>query len=407
MKWERGRHVMAILLSLVLVLCSTGLTAFAEEIPAANAGQAEEVFSDDGQQDTSSEVTDEEALSEDDPLTNGSEDQDTWDGPAVSFEQSEAVDGVVVTVTADPGVFDADASLSIIKTDSEDFRQASEAELAIEASDTLLIRHAIYSFSGAVMNGGARAELAYLDLSALQQQYPEGEISVAVLRYKDAEQQLQDRAETLSSEYDIYGDTVSFSMPAPGLFDAVTMIRLPESEELPADQEIEEAGSEGITEEAAQTAAEDVSEQEAEVVEAAQTAAEDVSGQEETDAETFETAAEAAAGQEETTEGSRVQEPSEESTGDAPAEEGSDETDSPVEIQPVLVTFISDPETAVVAVYPAATEEVPDPEAIPAQDDGSFLLLPGEYTYNAEAEGYVSAEDVSFTVADTALTLSV
>ncbi|SDM09481.1 hypothetical protein SAMN04487833_1731, partial [Sarcina sp. DSM 11001] len=117
--------------------------------------------------------------------------------------------------------------------------------------------------------------------------------------------------------------------------------------------------------------------------------------------------AEAAAGQEETTEGSRVQEPSEESTGDAPAEEGSDETDSPVEIQPVLVTFISDPETAVVAVYPAATEEVPDPEAIPAQDDGSFLLLPGEYTYNAEAEGYVSAEDVSFTVADTALTLSV
>ena len=63
MKWERGRRVMAILLSLVLILSSTGLTAFAEEIPAANAGQAGEVFSDDGQQDTSSEVTDEGALS--------------------------------------------------------------------------------------------------------------------------------------------------------------------------------------------------------------------------------------------------------------------------------------------------------------------------------------------------------
>ena len=37
MKWERGRRVMAILLSLVLILSSTGIAVFAEGIPDANA----------------------------------------------------------------------------------------------------------------------------------------------------------------------------------------------------------------------------------------------------------------------------------------------------------------------------------------------------------------------------------
>ena len=34
-----------------------------------------------------------------------------------------------------------------------------------------------------------------------------------------------------------------------------------------------------------------------------------------------------------------------------------------------------------VSVYPPATEENPEPEAIPAEEDGSFLLLPGNYAY--------------------------
>ena len=78
-----------------------------------------------------------------------------------------------------------------------------------------------------------------------------------------------------------------------------------------------------------------------------------------------------------------------------------------MEEQPVSVIFDVTPETAVIAVYPVATEEAPNPETIPAEEDGSFLLLPGEYTYTAEAKGYVSAENVPFTVADEPLTLTV
>lgn len=63
-----------------------------------------------------------------------------------------------------------------------------------------------------------------------------------------------------------------------------------------------------------------------------------------------------------------------------------------------------------ITVYPAATEEVPEPEAIPSEVDGSFRLLPGEYAYSAEAEGYVPVEKLPFTVTtvvEEALTVSV
>ena len=48
-----------------------------------------------------------------------------------------------------------------------------------------------------------------------------------------------------------------------------------------------------------------------------------------------------------------------------------------------------------VSVYPPATEENPEPEAIPAEEDGSFLLLPGNYAYTAEAEGYAPIDLVA------------
>ena len=51
-----------------------------------------------------------------------------------------------------------------------------------------------------------------------------------------------------------------------------------------------------------------------------------------------------------------------------------------------------------VSVYPPATEENPEPEAIPAEEDGSFLLLPGNYAYTAEAEGYAPIGETEFAV---------
>ena len=60
----------------------------------------------------------------------------------------------------------------------------------------------------------------------------------------------------------------------------------------------------------------------------------------------------------------------------------------------VAVTFICDPADAAVTVYPAAAGDGADeaPAAIEAGEDGTWLLLPGEYTYSAAAEGYVPAE---------------
>ena len=73
----------------------------------------------------------------------------------------------------------------------------------------------------------------------------------------------------------------------------------------------------------------------------------------------------------------------------------------------VHVAFTTVPEEAVVTVFTAITEENPEPEPIPAQEDGSFLLLPGKYTYGATAEGYVAVDGIVFTVAEEALTIAV
>ncbi|MBQ6348512.1 MAG: hypothetical protein IJI71_13310, partial [Clostridia bacterium] len=125
-------------------------------------------------------------------------------------------------------------------------------------------------------------------------------------------------------------------------------------------------------------------------------------GEEQPEQPTGEATEEEAAEGEPTAEGEstveeQAQQPADEVTEEEIPMEGPVEAEGDA-IQPVSVVFDAMPETAVVTVWPAATEEVPAPEAIPAQADGSFALLPGEYTYTAEAEGYVSLENVPFTV---------
>ena len=69
--------------------------------------------------------------------------------------------------------------------------------------------------------------------------------------------------------------------------------------------------------------------------------------------------------------------------------------------EPVRVTFVCDPEETVVTVYdPAQPDENGEPTVIDPEEDGSWLLLPGKYLYDAECEGYVAAEKVEFEVSD-------
>lgn len=117
--------------------------------------------------------------------------------------------------------------------------------------------------------------------------------------------------------------------------------------------------------------------------------------------------------------------------GDEASDEDGDEArgDAEAALQPIRVVFNITPADAVVTVKALdseageAAEEQPDdaqpadetPDgtsentdaSITAQDDGSFALLPGAYTYTASAEGYKPAQDVPFTVAVDALTIDI
>ena len=64
----------------------------------------------------------------------------------------------------------------------------------------------------------------------------------------------------------------------------------------------------------------------------------------------------------------------------------------------IRVVVVSEIEDLRVTVYPAPTEETPEPEAIEPEEDGSWLLAAGDYVYSAEAENYISLEKVAFTL---------
>ena len=68
--------------------------------------------------------------------------------------------------------------------------------------------------------------------------------------------------------------------------------------------------------------------------------------------------------------------------------------------------FNTTPAEATVTVCTIPTEETIS-EPVPAQADGSFALLPGDYAYTASAEGYISVENAPFTVEAGELPLSI
>ena len=86
------------------------------------------------------------------------------------------------------------------------------------------------------------------------------------------------------------------------------------------------------------------------------------------------------------------QEPAEEE-GQADEEEKEDEQPDEGETsETVRVVFVCDPAKTEVTVYDAEGAE------ITPEEDGSYLLVPGSYTYSASCEGYVSDEDIEFVI---------
>lgn len=74
--------------------------------------------------------------------------------------------------------------------------------------------------------------------------------------------------------------------------------------------------------------------------------------------------------------------------------------------EPVQVVFACTPEDLTLTVY-AKPEAEEAPVLVQPEADGSYLLLPGDYLYTAAAQGYVSAEEVPFTVAASAEPLQI
>ena len=95
---------------------------------------------------------------------------------AQPFEQTETAEGVRITVTAEPGVFAADAVLSVVKADDAEAARAAEKALGAEAGETVIILHRMYRISGAEMSGNARITLEKLGLTDLQAQDPGSQV---------------------------------------------------------------------------------------------------------------------------------------------------------------------------------------------------------------------------------------
>ena len=70
-----------------------------------------------------------------------------------------------------------------------------------------------------------------------------------------------------------------------------------------------------------------------------------------------------------------------------------------IPVIPQRVVFSCEPEGALVVVRPAPTEANPEPNEIPAQEDGSWSLLPGEYVFSVLADDYLPLFDEPLTVA--------
>ena len=131
-------------------------------------------------------------------------------------------DGVKITVSADPAVLAPDTVLVIRKTADPEFEKAAEKELEITAGESLIIRHSIYSITGAEFSGAATVRIEDPELEKLKSKHPDDDISVTVLQRK------AEKAERLFCS--VKQNAVTFGITAPGLYDMVTVIRLSEPE---------------------------------------------------------------------------------------------------------------------------------------------------------------------------------
>ena len=143
------------------------------------------------------------------------------------FERTETVDDVKITVTVKDGAETQDDEPVVIKANNAEFALAAETVLGLEQDNSTVIRHILYSITLREMSGCGKIKMERLGLTSLQEQYPDGTISIHVLQYNGSAQSLREKARVIPAIIKTEQNTVIFSLTEPGLYDVVTVIRMP------------------------------------------------------------------------------------------------------------------------------------------------------------------------------------
>lgn len=151
--------------------------------------------------------------------------------PEEPFEQQESLNGILITVTAEPGVLEAETKLSIRGESNGDFIQAVETVLGLDKEENKETQHQLISISGTSAKGNVQITLQGLGFRKLLQECPEGSLSVQVLRYHPEGESASAKAILLPARVNQGENSVSFRTDALGLFDVVAVVTAPETEE--------------------------------------------------------------------------------------------------------------------------------------------------------------------------------
>ena len=151
--------------------------------------------------------------------------------PEEPFEQQESLNGILITVTAEPGVLEAGTKLSIRGESNGDFIQAVETVLGLDKEENKETQHQLISISGTSAKGNVQITLQGLGFRKLLQECPEGSLSVQVLRYHPEGGSASAKAILLPARVNQGENSVSFRTDALGLFDVVAVVTAPETEE--------------------------------------------------------------------------------------------------------------------------------------------------------------------------------
>ncbi|MBR0161122.1 MAG: hypothetical protein IJQ02_07580 [Oscillospiraceae bacterium] len=100
-----------------------------------------------------------------------------------------------------------------------------------------------------------------------------------------------------------------------------------------------------------------------------------------------------------------TEEPAAPAAQEAPAAEVSEAAEEPAAETAVRVSFVLSPAEASVSVF--VKDELGEKKLVPAEADGSYLLVPGQYFYAVSCEGFVALDEETLTVAASEETLYV